>query len=65
MTNPISLRHRYGLTLLLTLALSLPALAQTREPLPSWNDGPAKKNIIEFVQAVTCLLYTSPSPRDS
>ncbi|KQV10595.1 haloacid dehalogenase [Pseudomonas sp. Root329] len=53
MTNPISLRHRYGLTLLLTLALSLPALAQTSEPLPSWNDGPAKKNIIEFVQAVT------------
>ncbi|MHC8300069.1 HAD family hydrolase [Pseudomonas sp. ZS1P83] len=53
MTNPISLRHRYGLTLLLTLALSLPALAQTSEPLPSWSDGPAKKNIIEFVQAVT------------
>ena len=53
MTNPISLRHRYGLTLLLTLVLSFPALAQTREPLPSWNDGPAKKNIIEFVQAVT------------
>jgi phosphoglycolate phosphatase-like HAD superfamily hydrolase len=53
MTNPISLRHRYGLTLLLTLALSLPALAQTGEPLPSWNDGPAKTNIIEFVQAVT------------
>jgi phosphoserine phosphatase len=53
MTNPISLRHRYGLTLLLTLALSLPALAQTGEPLPSWNDGPAKKNIIEFVQTVT------------
>jgi phosphoglycolate phosphatase-like HAD superfamily hydrolase len=53
MTNPISLRYRYGLTLLLTLALSLPVLAQTREPLPSWNDGPAKNNIIEFVQAVT------------
>jgi phosphoglycolate phosphatase-like HAD superfamily hydrolase len=53
MTNPISLRHRYGLTLLLTLALSLPALAQTGEPLPSWNDGPTKTNIIEFVQAVT------------
>ncbi|WP_095128297.1 HAD family phosphatase [Pseudomonas sp. Irchel s3h14] len=53
MTNPISLRYRYGLTLLLTLALSLPTLAQPREPLPSWNDGPAKKNIIEFVQAVT------------
>ena len=53
MTNPISLRHRYGLTLLFTLALNLTALAQTREPLPSWNDGPAKNNIIEFVQTVT------------
>ncbi|KAF2394896.1 HAD family hydrolase [Pseudomonas frederiksbergensis] len=51
MTNPLSNRHRYGLTLLLTLAL--PLLAQANEPLPSWNDGPAKKSIIEFVQAVT------------
>ena len=29
-----------------------PVLAQT-DPLPSWNDGPAKKAIIEFVQATT------------
>jgi phosphoserine phosphatase len=29
-----------------------PAMAQT-DPLPSWNDGPAKKAIIEFVQATT------------
>ena len=28
-------------------------LVQAAEPLPSWNDGPSKKNIIEFVQAVT------------
>jgi hypothetical protein len=29
-----------------------PAMAQT-DPLPSWNDGAAKKAIIEFVQATT------------
>ncbi len=28
------------------------ALAQT-DPLPSWNEGPAKKAIVEFVQATT------------
>ena len=33
------------------LAIS-PVLAQT-DPLPSWNDGPAKKAIIDFVQATT------------
>ena len=35
----------------LLLLFSLPALAT--DPLPSWNDGPSKKHIIEFVQAVT------------
>lgn len=53
MTHPMLSRQHFGLSLLLTLAMSLPALAQTAEPLPSWNDGPAKKSIIEFVQAVT------------
>ncbi|MFJ4494765.1 HAD family hydrolase [Pseudomonas atacamensis] len=51
MINPLLLRQRFGLALLLTLVL--PLLAQANEPLPSWNDGPAKKSIIEFVQAVT------------
>ena len=37
---------------------SLPALAQT-DPLPSWNDGPAKKAIVEFVQTTT----TNGSPK--
>lgn len=53
MTNLTSLRQRHGLKLLLTLVLSLPLLVQAAEPLPSWNDGPTKKSIIEFVQAVT------------
>jgi hypothetical protein len=28
------------------------ALGQA-DPLPSWNDGPAKRSIVKFVQAVT------------
>ena len=51
MTNPMLHRQRFGLALLFGLAL--PLLAQANEPLPSWNDGPAKKSIIEFVQTVT------------
>lgn len=53
MTYLTSLRQFHGMKLLLTLALSLPLLVQAAEPLPSWNDGPSKKSIIEFVQAVT------------
>jgi len=29
------------------------AIAYAQDPLPSWNDGPAKKAIIEFVKATT------------
>ncbi|CAI8962127.1 HAD family hydrolase [Pseudomonas sp. BF-RE-26] len=53
MTNSTSLRHHRAFGFLLTLALSLPLLVQAAEPLPSWNDGPSKKQIIEFVQTVT------------
>jgi phosphoglycolate phosphatase-like HAD superfamily hydrolase len=39
---------------LTTLAVLFLALgAQAADPLPSWNDGPAKKAIVEFVQATT------------
>jgi len=34
------------------LALGSSVQAQT-DPLPSWNDGAAKKAIVEFVQATT------------
>ena len=40
------------LVLAASLTLAAPAFAQT-DPLPSWNDGPAKKAIVEFVQATT------------
>ncbi|WP_085714917.1 HAD family phosphatase [Pseudomonas sp. B28(2017)] len=53
MTSPIPIRQHAGLKLLLTLVLSLPLLVQAASPLPSWNEGPSKKSIIEFVQAVT------------
>ena len=40
------------------LAFGAQVLAQT-DPLPSWNDGPAKKAIVEFVQTTT----TQGSPK--
>ena len=39
--------------LLLACAFSLAAGAQAPDPLPSWNDGAAKKAVVEFVQATT------------
>jgi hypothetical protein len=36
----------------LLLLMSARASAQT-DPLPSWNDGPAKQAIVEFVRATT------------
>jgi phosphoglycolate phosphatase-like HAD superfamily hydrolase len=41
-----------------SLAFAAQVLAQT-DPLPSWNDGPAKKAIVEFVQTTT----TQGSPK--
>jgi hypothetical protein len=38
-------------TMLATLALALSA--QAADPLPSWNDGPAKEAILEFVSVTT------------
>jgi len=41
-----------ALALATALAPVAPAFAQT-DPLPSWNDGPAKQAIVAFVQATT------------
>jgi phosphoglycolate phosphatase-like HAD superfamily hydrolase len=46
-------------SLLVLIAGAFPALAQSPDPLPSWNDGAAKKAIIEFVQSTT----TQGSPK--
>ena len=34
-------------------AVCLCSVANAADPLPSWNDGPAKQAILEFVAAVT------------
>lgn len=34
-------------------AVASMAVAQQADPLPSWNDGPAKSTIVDFVQLVT------------
>lgn len=41
------------LTLWLIVGLSGEASAQGDDPLPSWNDGPAKQSILTFVEKVT------------
>jgi phosphoserine phosphatase len=45
-------RSTCALVLAASLAFGAQALAQT-DPLPSWNDGAAKKAIVDFVQATT------------
>ncbi|MBX9760717.1 MAG: haloacid dehalogenase-like hydrolase [Beijerinckiaceae bacterium] len=44
---------RILLALALVLTGALAAVAQQSDPLPSWNDGPSKRAIISFVDAVT------------
>jgi phosphoglycolate phosphatase-like HAD superfamily hydrolase len=45
--------RRYLLAAFLTIGCFGPAPAQTSDPLPSWNDGAAKKSIADFVAHVT------------
>ncbi len=51
-TRPTIAAAVLALLVLFALALS-PAHAQQPDPLLSWNDGPTKKAILEFVAAVT------------
>jgi hypothetical protein len=45
---------RWGHVLLLVAALAgAPSVLAQTDPLPSWNEGPAKKAIVDFVQATT------------
>jgi phosphoserine phosphatase len=41
------------LSLALLLSLSAAAAAQDSDPLPSWNDGGAKRSVVAFVRRVT------------
>ena len=47
---------RLGLTsfvAILAIVILLPALVMGQDPLPSWNDGPAKQAVVQFVRATT------------
>jgi phosphoglycolate phosphatase-like HAD superfamily hydrolase len=46
-------RRRATLAVLSLLLWAAPAFAQPADPLPSWNDGAAKKAILEFVHTTT------------
>ena len=43
----------YALTLAIAVLGSNLALAESKDPLPSWNDGNAKQSIVAFVERVT------------
>ena len=65
-----SLNRRTFLARLLVLGLlsftSFEARAADRDPLPSWNDGPTKQSILDFVAAVTKEggpAYVAPAER--
>jgi phosphoglycolate phosphatase-like HAD superfamily hydrolase len=51
-TRSLAIFRVVALALCSLMLVSLHASAQT-DPLPSWNDGPAKQAIIEFVRATT------------
>jgi hypothetical protein len=46
-------RRMFSSTLFVALVLAFSQAQAQPDPLPSWNDGPAKKAIVEFVQATT------------
>jgi phosphoserine phosphatase len=49
-----------------TVAICICSVANAADPLPSWNDGPAKKAILEFVAAVANVNgkdYVEPAER--
>jgi hypothetical protein len=50
-TTPMKTIHNKFVLLAIVIASLTTAYAQ--DPLPSWNDGPAKKSITEFVAKVT------------
>jgi phosphoserine phosphatase len=54
----MKIKHRIANAVIAVLLVSLAtgiavSTAKAQDPLPSWNEGPAKKAIVEFVAAVT------------
>jgi len=51
--TPLLRQSLAGLAAVVLALAATPARAQAADPLPSWNDGPAKARIVAFVRAVT------------
>jgi hypothetical protein len=47
------MRRQLLTAITLTAALTIAALAAAADPLPSWNEGDAKRSVVDFVQRVT------------
>ena len=46
-------RSSFSISILFCLTLIAHSLAQVQDPLPAWNDGPAKQAIVNFVKVTT------------
>src|SRR5262245_34826372 len=64
MTSRVCLYLRSAIALLVIACCFGTAGAQTPDPLPSWNDGPVKKSITDFVPRVTTPGGADFVPRD-
>ena len=50
------IRSQYLIAIALMCALAMTtAVSRAADSLPSWNDGPTKKSIVEFVTKVTTV----------
>jgi len=60
------MRHRYTILVAAAIVACLVATVHAADPLPSWNDGPAKQAILDFVKEVTDTggpTYVPPNER--
>ena len=46
-------RSFFSISILFCLTLIAHSLAQVQDPLPAWNDGPAKQAIVNFIKVTT------------
>jgi hypothetical protein len=51
-------RSFLSISILFCLILIAHSLAQVQDPLPAWNDGPAKQAIVNFVKVTTLAELT-------
>jgi len=53
LSRRVVLAALFAIGLICSIGIGAHAEPQSTDPLPSWNDGPTKKSILDFVAAVT------------